>query len=88
MVFLFSICKELTEMVCISKLDFCAFSDLNVLVLMAGQGWTSGQLIVRANGMKPISLATVHEQNPGKASTLPGFPRLLPGSPLLRSNIV
>jgi hypothetical protein len=33
-------------MVYIAKVGFCAFVDLNVLVLMAGQEWTSSHLLV------------------------------------------
>ena len=43
---LFSTYEELTDVVCVSKVGSCAIDDLNMLVLMAGQEWTSSQLLV------------------------------------------
>ena len=45
-VLLFSICKELTDIVCISGLGSSAFVDLNVLELMASPRWTQPRLLL------------------------------------------
>jgi hypothetical protein len=43
---LFSIYEEMTDVVCVSEVGSCATGNLNMLVLMAGQEWTSGKLLV------------------------------------------
>jgi hypothetical protein len=35
-------CKELTDIICVPKMGFCAFVDLNVSVLVARTGWLLG----------------------------------------------
>jgi hypothetical protein len=40
---LFSICKEQTDVVCVSEVGSCVIADLNVLGLMAGQVWASAR---------------------------------------------
>jgi hypothetical protein len=34
----FRVCKELTNIICVSKLGYCAFTDSNVLILIAMWG--------------------------------------------------
>jgi hypothetical protein len=43
---LLSIYEELTDVVCVAEVGSCAIGDLNMLVLMAEQEWTSSELLV------------------------------------------
>ena len=41
---LFSIYKELTDIIYISNVGFCAWADVNALVMMASRGWAFARM--------------------------------------------